>query len=83
MYKICQSCGMHIEDDKHRGTNVDNSLNKDYCVYCFENGAFLCDDTMEQKVEKCIEFHIDENTNETQAREKLLHLFPTLKRWKK
>lgn len=82
MNNICQSCGMHIENNNLRGTNVDKTLNEDYCIYCYQNGDFLYDDTMEQKVEKCIEFHINEVTNENAAREKLLNYFPTLKRWK-
>lgn len=82
MNNICQSCGMDIIDNKHRGTNKDKTLSEDYCTYCFQNGDFLHDDTIEQKVEKCIEFHVDETTDETIAREKLLKYFPTLKRWK-
>lgn len=82
MNNICQSCGMHIDNSNQRGTNEDKTLNEDYCTYCYQNGTFLYDDTMEQKVEKCIRFHIDENTNENAARKKLLNYFPTLKRWK-
>lgn len=83
MSRICQSCGMYIESPNQQGTNNDNSKSGDYCIYCFKNGAFLFADTMEEKVEKCLEFYIDENTDENLARKKLLKLFPTLKRWKK
>lgn len=81
MNKICQSCGMYINDDL-RGTNADQTLNEDYCIYCYQNGSFLYDDTMEEKIEKCIPFHIDETTDENAARQKLLAYFPKLKRWK-
>lgn len=82
MNNICQSCGMYIADSSYSGTNSDKSANEDYCIYCYQNGDFLYDDTMEQKIEKCIEFHIDENTDEDAARAKLFKSFPALKRWK-
>ena len=36
MGKICQSCGMPIENDNQLGSNLDGSLNQDYCKYCFK-----------------------------------------------
>ena len=37
---ICQSCSMPMTDIKLRGTEKDGSVNNEYCVHCFKNGAF-------------------------------------------
>lgn len=81
MNHICQSCGMYMDNESLHGTNADQSLSQDYCVYCFQNGSFLSEETMEQMVESCIVFHTDETTDESAARQKLLEYFPKLKRW--
>ena len=41
MTKICQSCGMPIENNEQLGTNKDGSINQDYCKYCFDKGEFV------------------------------------------
>ena len=41
MSRNCQSCGMPIKGDVDKqGTNADGSKNSDYCVYCYQGGAF-------------------------------------------
>lgn len=47
MEHICQSCGM-IMHENNFGNNQDGSRNKDYCHYCFPNGSFGKDETMEE-----------------------------------
>ncbi|MBK7097268.1 MAG: zinc ribbon domain-containing protein [Sphingobacteriales bacterium] len=40
-YKNCQSCGMPLKRSPNGGgTNVDGTINKMYCIYCYENGQF-------------------------------------------
>jgi hypothetical protein len=48
---ICQSCGMPVTAAQHFGTNANGSPNGDYCCFCFQNGHFTQDVTMEQKIE--------------------------------
>lgn len=36
----CQSCNMPIELPEQFGLEKDGSLNRDYCKYCYQNGAF-------------------------------------------
>ena len=39
--KICQSCGMPLDNDPDKGgTNSDGSKSDKYCSYCFRNGIF-------------------------------------------
>lgn len=81
---ICQSCAMPLSDDYY-GTNSDGSKNHEYCKYCFDNGKFVNNQTLEEKIESNIRFWVDEENGITEeiARQKLSELFPTLKRWKK
>lgn len=81
---ICQSCGMKMKNSDF-GRNSDGSINKDYCKYCFPNGSFSKDETMEEMIESCIPFLIKDGDFDTEknAREHLEKLYPTLKRWKK
>ena len=44
--KFCQSCGMPLTEDV-LGTNADGSKNEDYCMYCYRDGKFLQECTME------------------------------------
>lgn len=84
--KFCQSCGMPMGDtDELFGTNADGSKNEEYCKYCFENGAFTFQGTMEEMAEVCVPHMLAAHPEMTkeQARTGMLEWFPTLKRWKK
>ena len=43
-----QSCGMILSDDNDRGTESDGSPFSDYCAYCYRNGAFTEDVSIEK-----------------------------------
>ena len=86
--KFCQSCGMPLNED-NLGTNADGSKNEDYCMYCYQNGKFTNDCTMEEMIEFCSQF-VDEVNKEmpkpmTKEEYKVMlkQVFPLLKRWKK
>lgn len=85
--KFCQSCGMPLADE-NRGTNADGSLNGDYCTYCYNNGEFTQNFTMNQMIEFCLQFldqmnaHTGMNLTPEQAKEQMQKYFPHLKRWK-
>ena len=53
--KFCQSCGMPLTNEI-LGTNADGSTNEDYCVYCYKDGKFAQDMTMEQMIDHCAQF---------------------------
>ena len=41
MAKVCQSCGMPLDKDKHGGgTDADGSRSDTYCSLCYVDGAF-------------------------------------------
>lgn len=85
---ICQSCGMKMSSDVY-GKNADGSVNIEYCKYCYPNGSFSRDETMEEMVESNLNF-LDEMNKESgrnltrdEARAEMMKFLPTLKRWKK
>lgn len=83
MKKICQSCGMPMADDSLLGTNADGTINENYCKYCYKDGKFIDDVTMEEYIEMCSQFGSQANMTNEQMKEFCQKLFPTLKRWKK
>ena len=84
-YKFCQSCAMPMEDDKLYGTNGDNTKNDEYCIYCYKNGQFTSDISMEEMKAFCIGKMIEmiPNMSKEKATEMMNEAFPKLKRWKK
>lgn len=84
MDNVCQSCGMFMNQNDC-GKNADGSNNKEYCKYCFPNGKFEKEETMEEMIESCIPFWLNDDDCKTEddARYKMMKIFPNLKRWKK
>lgn len=84
--KFCQSCGMPLTDEI-LGTNADGSKNEEYCMYCFKEGAFTGNFTMEEMVEFCSQFVDQYNQDSGQHltrdeyKEVLRQYYPNLKRW--
>jgi hypothetical protein len=83
--KYCQCCGMPMGNtDELYGSNEDGSKNEDYCKYCYENGAFTSNCTMDEMIELCVPSMAAANAgmSEEEARNMMKEFFPTLKRWK-
>lgn len=83
--KFCQSCGMPMGDTSELyGTQADGSKSVDYCSYCYEDGKFAVDVSMEQMIDFCAKPMTEANPGMTavQAKEQMRQFFPLLKRWK-
>ncbi|MCL2322887.1 MAG: zinc ribbon domain-containing protein [Oscillospiraceae bacterium] len=83
---ICQSCAMPIgKNEELYGTNANGSKNPDYCIYCFKDGNFTSDISMDEMIDFCAKYMAkdDEALSEESAKELLRGLFPKLKRWAK
>jgi hypothetical protein len=82
---FCQSCGMPmgLTDDLY-GTEKDGSKSCDYCKYCYEDGEFTFQGTMEEMIESCVKPMAENNSDmsEDVARDMMKQFLPTLKRWK-
>ena len=84
--RYCQSCAMPMgATDEMYGTNADGGKSGDYCKYCFENGAFTTNSTLDEMIELCVPHMVSANSgmSEEEARKMMSAFFPTLKRWQK
>jgi len=87
--QFCQSCGMPLTRIEDCGTNIDGSTNFDYCQYCYKDGRFLQECTMDEMIEHCSQF-IDEVNKQMpkpmtkeEYKQMMRGFFPMLKRWRK
>ena len=87
--QFCQSCGMPLTRIEDCGTNADGSTNFDYCQYCYKDGRFLQDMTMDQMIEHCAQFVDEVNKNmpkpmtKDEYKQMMYSFFPMLKRWRR
>ena len=71
------------------GTNADGSVSFDYCQYCYKDGKFLQDCTMDEMIDHCSRFvdevnkHIPEPITREQYKDQMRQYFPLLKRWRR
>ena len=89
MEHYCQSCGMPMPKEELFGINTDGSQNEEYCTYCYEQGKFTQECSMEEMIQHCAQF-VDEFNKEMEkpiSKEEAIAFmrqeFPKLKRWKK
>lgn len=61
----------------------DGAFNEQYCKWCWEDGRFVQDCTMEEMVEHCIQFMPLGQTEPEVCRAYMRGLLPTLDRWKR
>ncbi|HEX7713412.1 MAG TPA: zinc ribbon domain-containing protein [Bacillota bacterium] len=81
--KICQSCAMPLNDPNLWGSNADGSKNEDYCLYCYNDGRFTTEESMEEMIESCVP-HTSHNNpwpDDATAHKAMHEIFPKLKRW--
>lgn len=76
---------MPMDAEEMKGTNNDGSKNEEYCTYCYKDGKFTGDMTMEQMIDFCVKPMVEHNKGmtEEQARKMMNEFFPKLKRWSK
>lgn len=82
---FCQSCGLPLVDASMLGTNEDGSPNTEYCIYCYKNGDFTADLTMEEMISTCVPFMLQAHPELTsqEAHDMMRNVLPCLKRWRK
>lgn len=81
--KICQSCGMPITLNEQLGKNKDGSISNDYCKYCYKDGEFIDNVSMDEYIEMCSQYGEQAGMTNEEMKVLCTKLFPTLKRWKK
>lgn len=86
--KYCGSCAMPLDSEEVLGTEKDGSRNADYCIYCYKDGAFIVDCTMDEMIDISLQhmremFKDDPAYDEQKALDEMKGYFPKLKRWAK
>jgi hypothetical protein len=79
---------MPLENEEQKGTEKNGRKSSEYCVYCYADGSFTKDMTMEEMIQMNIQF-LDQwiegtgvQMTEEEAIAELRKYLPTLKRWK-
>ena len=49
---FCQCCGMPLDAPEDRGREADGTLSRDYCRYCYQQGAFTAPEATMEVVER-------------------------------
>ena len=82
--RFCQSCGMPLTPGVELGAEADGTENPDYCGYCYKEGRFTREMTMEEMIGFCAPMMAQGNPGmtEEQAMAQMRQFFPLLKRWK-
>lgn len=80
---FCQSCGMILTDPSELGTTSEGEATDDYCKWCYEQGEYTYETTMEAMIEDCAP-RLAQNTGMTldEAVSLMGAVLPDLKRWK-
>ena len=81
-HRLCQSCGMPMsQDPRGGGTNKDGSKSNEYCSYCYRNGTWMMDLTVDQMQERV--GGLLKKTGISQSIQKVAVAgIPKLRRWK-
>ncbi|HBO61527.1 MAG TPA: XRE family transcriptional regulator [Olsenella sp.] len=79
----CQSCGMMFTGPGQHGHEADGSEAEDYCRWCYENGVYTYETSMDEMIEDCaprmaeaMGWTVDESASLLGA------VLPTLERWR-
>jgi hypothetical protein len=85
---FCQSCAMPMSSAEHFGTNTDLTANTEYCCFCFNDGAFTEELSMEEMIERNADLaeeyslQTEREFNREEAIAQMRQYFPQLSRWK-
>lgn len=81
--KICQSCGMPMNNHKDFGTDTNTSRNEEYCRFCYDRGEFKTKLPLDKFIEKQVKLAGTRGIPENEARRMAYDTLCKLKRWKK
>lgn len=80
----CESCGMVLTSKGQLGSNADGSTAEHYCKWCFSQGSYTEDITMDEMIEDCAP-RLAKNMSCTldEAVSLMGAVLPTLERWQR
>lgn len=80
VFTYCQSCARRFNSALFKGTKIDNTESKSFCIDCFKNGEFIEKDLTYAEMERrTLENYIHSNNH--QKKSKLIKRLKNLDRW--
>jgi hypothetical protein len=79
---FCQSCSMPLDNPGLLGTEKDGAKNNEYCVYCYQNGAFVSPDMTLDDMKTLVKDQMDKRKIDTAVINMAVSSLPHLKRWR-
>ncbi len=80
---FCQSCAMPIDAPGKMGTEIDGSLNKEYCTYCYQKGVFVNPGMTLPEMKLLVKTKMEEMKIDPPIISSCVNMLPGLKRWRK
>jgi len=77
----CQSCSMPIDKPEFQGTEKDGSKSKEYCVYCYRDGAFINLKMTLAEMKELVKREMEKRRIEQPLINMTVNSLPYLKRW--
>ena len=78
---FCQSCGMPLDKPELLGTEKDGSKSHEYCLYCYQDGAFINPDMTLPEMKTLVKEQMEKMKIDTGIIDMAINSLPNLKRW--
>ncbi len=82
MQKFCQSCSMPLDNAGIMGTEKDGTPSQEYCIYCYQNGAFVAPDMTLPEMTTIVKREMEKRNIDAGTISMAVSSLPHRKRWK-
>jgi radical SAM superfamily enzyme len=79
---FCQSCSMPLDNPGLMGTEKEGSKNKEYCIYCYQNGSFINPNMTLNEMKILVKEQMDKRKIDAGIITMAINSLPYLKRWR-
>jgi Putative zinc ribbon domain len=80
---FCQSCSMPLDRNEVLGTEKDGSKSHEYCIYCYQNGAFINPEMTLEEMRNLVKTQMEKMKINNGTIDMAVKSLPNLKRWKR
>jgi radical SAM superfamily enzyme len=74
---------MPLDNPEVMGTEKDGSKSKEYCTYCYQNGAFVNPNMKLEEMKTLVKEQMEKRKIDTNIISMAVSSLPDLKRWRK
>jgi len=80
--KLCQSCGIPLDNEQLKGTKENGLKSDEYCKYCYDAGSFIDPQMTYNDMKETVENQMKKLKLSESLIQDTVNILPTLKRWK-